>query len=87
MRLELALGCANDAREISRTLPGSSDKLAILVLALRDLREQLTATVDPLIDDPGFTPLQFQLGRVADRFRGILSQSRYAYDVPEERDG
>jgi hypothetical protein len=65
----------------------SFDEVAILVLALRDLREQLAATVDPLIDDPGFTPLQLQLGRVADRLRGILSQSRYAYDVPEERDG
>lgn len=85
--LELSLRCVIEAREISRTLSGSREDLDVLVIALGDLMEQLTAMPDPLTIDPGFPHLQLQLMRASARLQRTLAQSRYRYDVGEERDG
>lgn len=87
LRLELASTCVIEAREISRTLHGSSGDLPALVLVLGELAEQLSATGDPLMADPFFTALQVQFRRASERIQRVLAESRYAYDVAEERNG
>jgi hypothetical protein len=82
--LELSSGCLIDAREITRTLGGRREDLDVLVIALGDLTEELTAMSDPLSTDPGFIRLQLRLRKASELLQRSLAQSRYRYDVGEE---
>jgi hypothetical protein len=82
--LELSLGCAIEAREISRTLGRRQQELYDLAIALGDLAEQVTLMPDPLTADPRFIVLQLQLRKASEVLHSILAQSRYRYDIGEE---
>jgi hypothetical protein len=82
--LELASGCAIDAREIWRTLGRGPDEFDVLVLTMSDLTGHLTEMSEPLTADRGFTRVQLQLMRASELLQRALSRSRYQYDVDED---
>jgi hypothetical protein len=61
IRLELSLGCAIDAREISQALDGRREDLDILIAVMSNATQQLTTMREPLTGSGDFIRLQLQL--------------------------